>query len=220
VQISTDEVMGSLGPTGFFTEQSPLQPNSPYAASKAAAELLVRAAHHTFGLATIIVRSSNCYGPYQFPEKLIPLMISNAVEDLPLPVYGDGLNVRDWIYVEDYCRALDVIATRGRSGEVYCVSARSEKTNLEVVETLLDLLGKPRSLIQFVEDRPGHDRRYAIDPSKVEQELGWRPAETFESGLAKTVQWYLTHRSWVEKVRSGEYRQYYQRMYGGRKILK
>jgi dTDP-glucose 4,6-dehydratase len=147
-------------------------------------------------------------------------MISNAVEDLPLPVYGDGLNVRDWIYVEDYCRALDVIATRGRSGEVYCVSARSEKTNLEVVETLLDLLGKPRSLIQFVEDRPGHDRRYAIDPSKVEQELGWRPAETFESGLAKTVQWYLTHRSWVEKVRSGEYRQYYQRMYGGRKILK
>jgi dTDP-glucose 4,6-dehydratase len=220
VQISTDEVMGSLGPTGFFTEESPLQPNSPYAASKAAAEMLVRAAYHTFGLPTIILRSSNCYGPYQFPEKLIPLMISNAMEDKPLPVYGDGLNVRDWLYVEDYCCALEVIATRGRPGEVYCIGGRSERTNREVIHTLLDLLGKPRSLIRFVEDRLGHDRRYAIDASKVERELGWHPTETFESGLAKTVQWYQTHRAWVEKVRSGEYRQYYERMYGSRKILK
>lgn len=220
VQISTDEVMGSLGPEGYFTEESPLRPNSPYAASKAAAEMLVRATHHTFGLDTIIIRSGNCYGPYQFPEKLIPLMITNAMDDQPLPVYGDGLNVRDWIYVEDYCRAVDAIVRRGHPGEVYCVGARSEKTNLEVVETLLRLLNKPRSLIQFVEDRPGHDRRYAIDPSKVEREFDWRPQETFESGIAKTVRWYQTHRPWVEAVRSGAYREYYQRMYGHRKILK
>lgn len=219
VQISTDEVMGSLGPTGYFTEESPLRPNSPYAASKAAAELLVRAAHRTFGMDVLIVRSGNAYGPYQFPEKLIPLMITNALADLPLPVYGDGLYVRDWIYVEDYCRALDAILRHGRAGEVYCVGARSERTNIEVVERILQLLGKPRSLIRFVEDRPGHDRRYAIDPSKVEREFGWRPRETFESGLQKTVAWYQANRAWVEKVRSGEYRHYYERMYGRRRVI-
>jgi dTDP-glucose 4,6-dehydratase len=220
VQISTDEVMGSLGSGGYFTEESPLQPNSPYAASKAGGELLVRAAHRTFGLDTIIIRSGNCYGPYQFPEKLIPLMISNALEDRPLPVYGDGMQVRDWVYVEDYCRAADLIMRHGRAGEVYCIGARSEKTNLEVVETLLRLLNKPRSLIQFVEDRPGHDRRYAIDPSKVERELGWRAEETFDAGMTKTVAWYQANREWVEAVRSGAYRDYYQRMYGHRKVLK
>ncbi len=220
IQISTDEVMGSLDASGYFTEDSPLQPNSPYAASKAGGEMLVRAAHHTFGFDTITIRSGNCYGPYQFPEKLIPLMISNAIDSLPLPVYGDGLQVRDWVYVEDYCRAADTIINRGRSGEVYCISSRSEKTNLEVVETLLRLLGKPRSLIQFVEDRPGHDRRYAIDPSKLEQELGWRPLEAFETGIANTVAWYQANRAWVESVRTGVYRDYYKRMYGDRKILK
>lgn len=219
VQISTDEVMGSLGATGYFTEESPLRPNSPYAASKAAAELLVRAAHRTFGMDVLIVRAGNNYGPYQFPEKLIPLVITNAMADLPLPIYGDGLYVRDWIYVEDYCRALDVILRRGRAGEIYCVGARSERTNLEVVELILELLGKPRSLIRFVEDRPGHDRRYAIDPSKVEREFGWRPLETFESGLRKTIAWYQANRAWVEKVRSGEYRQYYERMYGRRRVI-
>ncbi|MCS6816698.1 MAG: dTDP-glucose 4,6-dehydratase [Blastocatellia bacterium] len=219
VQISTDEVMGSLGPTGYFTEESPLRPNSPYAASKAAAELLVRAAHRTFGMDVLIVRAGNNYGPYQFPEKLIPLMITNAMADLPLPIYGDGQHVRDWIYVEDYCRALDVILRQGRAGEIYCVGARSERTNLEVVELILELLGKPRSLIRFVEDRPGHDRRYAIDPSKVEREFGWRPQETFESGLRKTIAWYCANRAWVEKVRSGEYQQYYERMYGRRRVI-
>lgn len=219
VQISTDEVMGSVEPGCYFTETSPLEPNSPYAASKAAGEMLVRAAHRTFGLDVVIIRSGNCYGPYQFPEKLIPLMITNAMNHVPLPVYGDGLQVRDWVYVEDYCRAADLISRHGRSGEVYCVSARSEKTNLEVVETLLWLLDKPRSLIQFVEDRPGHDRRYAIDPSKLERELGWRPIESFESGIAKTVAWYQANRAWVETVRSGAYRDYYQRMYGHRKII-
>jgi dTDP-glucose 4,6-dehydratase len=220
VQISTDEVMGSLESGGYFTEESPLQPNSPYAASKAGGEVLVRAAHRTFGLDTLIIRSGNCYGPYQFPEKLIPLMINNALENLPLPVYGDGLQVRDWVYVEDYCRAADRILHHGRAGEVYGIGARSEKTNLEVVHTLLRLLDRPPSLIQFVEDRLGHDRRYAIDPSKVERELGWQPRETFDGGIAKTVAWYQANRAWVDAVRSGAYRDYYQRMYGNRKILK
>jgi dTDP-glucose 4,6-dehydratase len=219
VQVSTDEVMGSLGPTGYFTEESPLRPNSPYAASKAAAELLVRAAHRTFGMDVLIVRAGNNYGPYQFPEKLIPLVITNAMADLPLPIYGNGRQVRDWIYVEDYCRALDLILQGGRAGEIYCVGARAERTNLEVVEMILELLGKPRSLIRFVEDRPGHDQRYALDPSKVEREFGWRPQETFESGLRKTIAWYQANRAWVEKVRSGEYRQYYERMYGRRREI-
>jgi dTDP-glucose 4,6-dehydratase len=216
VQISTDEVMGSCGDGEYFTEASSLQPNSPYAASKAAAEHLVRAAHITFGLDVVTTRASNNYGPYQFPEKLIPLMITNALEDKELPVYGDGLNVRDWLHVEDCCRAIDAVLHRGRSGEVYNIGSRAEKTNLEIVNTLLDLLGKPRSLIKFVTDRLGHDRRYATDPTRIETELGWRPEETFESGIEKTVRWYSANSEWVARTRSGEYLQYYQRMYGGR----
>lgn len=216
VQISTDEVMGSCGDGEYFTETSPMQPNSPYAASKAAAEHLVRAAHITFGLDVVMTRASNNYGPYQFPEKLIPLMITNALEDKELPVYGDGLNVRDWLHVEDCCRAIDAVMHRGQSGGVYNIGSRAEKTNLEIVDTLLQLLGKPRSLIKFVTDRLGHDRRYATDPSRIETELGWLPRETFESGIEKTVRWYSDNREWVARTTSGEYLQYYQRMYGGR----
>lgn len=216
VQISTDEVMGSCPAGSYFTEISPLRPSSPYAASKAAAEHLARAAHVTFGLDVVIIRPSNNYGPYQFPEKLIPLMITNAMEDRELPVYGDGLQVRDWLYVEDCCSAIDAVLHRGKSGEVYLVGARSERTNLQVVRAILDLLGKPASLIRFVADRPGHDRRYATDPTKIETELGWGPKETFESGLEKTVRWYTTHREWVARARSGQYQEYYERMYGWR----
>jgi dTDP-glucose 4,6-dehydratase len=216
VQISTDEVMGSCPEGQYFTEQSPVCPNSPYAASKAAAEHLVRAAHATFRLDVVITRASNNYGPYQFPEKLVPLMITNALEDRQLPVYGDGLNVRDWLYVEDCCRAIEAVLERGRSGEVYNIGSRAERTNLEVVHTLLDLLGKPRSLITLVADRPGHDRRYATDPSKLENELGWHPAETFDGGMSKTVRWYTTNSEWIARARSGEYLEYYERMYGSR----
>jgi dTDP-glucose 4,6-dehydratase len=216
VQISTDEVMGSCEEGGRFTESSPLRPNSPYAASKAAAEHLARAAHVTFGLDVVITRASNNYGPYQFPEKLIPLMITNALEDKELPVYGDGLNVRDWLYVEDCCRAIYAALERGRSGEVYNIGSRAEKTNLEVVRAMLDLLGKPHSLIKYVADRPGHDRRYATDPIKIETELGWKPRETFESGIGKTVEWYRENREWTTRARSGAYLDYYERMYGRR----
>jgi len=216
VQISTDEVMGSCSDGGYFTEASPMQPNSPYAASKAAAEHLVRAAHVTFGLDVVTTRASNNYGPYQFPEKLIPLMITNAIEGKQLPVYGDGLNVRDWLHVEDCCRALDAVLHAGQSGEVYNIGSRAEKNNLEIVHTLLDLLGKPHSLIKFVTDRPGHDRRYATDPTKIESELGWRPQETFDSGMEKTVRWYQNNAEWVARTRSGEYLAYYERTYGGR----
>ncbi|HXG65748.1 MAG TPA: dTDP-glucose 4,6-dehydratase [Blastocatellia bacterium] len=216
VQISTDEVMGSCKEGEYFTESSPIQPNSPYAASKAAAEHLARAAHVTFGLDVVTTRASNNYGPYQFPEKLIPLMIANALEGRELPVYGDGLNVRDWLYVEDCCRAIDAVMRRGRPGEVYNIGSRAEKTNLEVVRALLDLLGKPHSLIKFVKDRPGHDRRYATDPAKIEDELGWRPQETFESGLEKTARWYQENAEWVRRARSGEYLEYYERMYSAR----
>lgn len=216
VQISTDEVMGSCCDGGYFTEASPMQPNSPYAASKAAAEHLVRAAHVTFGLDVVTTRASNNYGPYQFPEKLIPLMITNAIEGKQLPVYGDGLNVRDWLYVEDCCRAIDAVLHAGQSGEVYNIGSRAEKTNLEIVRTLLDWLGKPHSLIKFVTDRPGHDRRYATDPATIETELGWRPRETFESGIEKTVRWYQNNAEWVTRTRSGEYLEYYERTYGGR----
>ncbi|HYP29923.1 MAG TPA: dTDP-glucose 4,6-dehydratase [Blastocatellia bacterium] len=216
VQISTDEVMGSCEEGEYFTESSPIRPNSPYAASKAAAEHLVRAAHVTFGLDVVMTRASNNYGPYQFPEKLVPLMITNALEDKSLPVYGDGLNVRDWLYVEDCCRAIDAVLHGGRSAEVYNVGSRAEKTNLEIVSTLLDLLGKPHSLIKFVSDRPGHDRRYATDPSRIENELGWGPRESFESGMEKTVRWYRENSEWVARARSGEYQNYYERMYGGR----
>lgn len=216
VMISTDEVMGSCEEGEYFTEASLIRPNSPYAASKAAAEHLARAAHITFGLDVVTTRASNNYGPYQFPEKLIPLMIANAMEDRPLPVYGDGQNVRDWLYVEDCCRAIDAVLHKGRSGEVYNIGSRAEKTNIEVVRALLDLLDKPHSLIKYVADRLGHDRRYATDPTKIEKELGWKPQETFESGMEKTVRWYRENTEWVARARSGEYRQYYERMYGER----
>jgi len=216
VHISTDEVYGSLGEIGAFTEESPLAPNSPYSASKTAADMLVRAYYHTYGLSTSITRCSNNYGPYQFPEKLIPLLISNAIENKKLPIYGDGMNVRDWIYVEDHCRALDVVLHHGKEGEVYNIGGRSEKPNLEVVKTVLDQLGKPPSLIRFVKDRPGHDRRYAMDFSKIERELGWKPAFSFGEGIRLTVEWYRTHQEWWRKIKTGEYLQYYERMYGNR----
>jgi dTDP-glucose 4,6-dehydratase len=216
LQVSTDEVMGSLPENdgAFFTEESPFAPNSPYAASKAAAEHLVRAAHHTFGLDTIVTRCGNNYGPRQFPEKFLPLALSNALNDQPIPVYGDGRNVRDWIYVEDHCRAIHLVLEKGRSGAVYNIGARNERPNIEVVESLLDTIGKPRSLIRFVKDRPGHDRRYAIDPSLIESELGWRPRETWETGLQKTIQWYQENGRWLERTRSGAYQDYYRQQYG------
>jgi dTDP-glucose 4,6-dehydratase len=216
IQVSTDEVMGSLpeNENAFFTEQSAFAPNSPYAASKAAAEHLVRAAHHTFGLDTVITRCGNNYGPRQFPEKFLPLALSNALRDEAIPVYGDGRNVRDWIYVEDHCRAILLAMEKGRAGAVYNVGARNEQQNIDVVQSLLDRLGKPRSLIRFVKDRPGHDRRYAIDPTMIETELNWRPRETWESGLQKTIQWYLDNAGWIERTRSGAYRDYYRQQYG------
>ncbi len=214
LQVSTDEVYGSLGPTGYFTEETPLAPNSPYAASKAAADLLVRSYVHTFGLPAIITRCSNNYGPYQFPEKLIPLFITNLMRDEPVPVYGDGQNVRDWIHVRDHCAAIWRAWCQGRPGEVYNVGGRCERTNLDLTHALLRAVGKPASLIRYVKDRPGHDRRYAIDCAKAERELGWRPEVAFEQGLADTVRWYREHTAWVENVRSGEYLKYYQRQYG------
>ena len=216
IQISTDEVYGSLGPTGEFTEITPLKPNSPYAASKTAADLMVRAYIKTYGIDAIVTRCSNNYGPYQFPEKLLPLMISNAMEDRELPVYGDGLNVRDWIYVEDHCRAIDVIMHRGTNGEIYNIGGASERTNLEVVRTTLEVLGKPESLISFVKDRPGHDRRYAMNFSKLKKELDWEPTVTFEEGIKKTVTWYVEHQDWWQRIKTGEYLEYYERMYGNR----
>jgi dTDP-glucose 4,6-dehydratase len=216
LQVSTDEVMGSLpeDEDAFFRETSPFAPNSPYAASKAAAEHLVRAAHHTFGVDTVITRCGNNYGPRQFPEKFLPLMLSNAFDDQSIPVYGDGLNVRDWIYVEDHCRAIHLALERGRSGAVYNIGARNERRNLEVARSVLNQLGKPESLLKFVKDRPGHDRRYAIDPALVETELGWRPRETWESGLQKTIRWYQENPEWIARARSGAYREFYSRQYG------
>ena len=216
VQISTDETQGTLpeDETAFFTEESPLQPNSPYAASKAAAEHFVRAARETFGVDTIITRCGNNYGQRQFPEKLIPLMISNAMNDEPLPVYGDGKNVRDWIFVEDHARAIWLAFEKGKSGESYNIGARNERQNLEVVRSILDALGKPHSLIKFVNDRLGHDRRYAIDAGKVETELGWKPQTSWEDGLQKTIEWYRENTEWVRRIRNGAYRDYYQRQYG------
>ena len=216
VQVSTDEVMGSLPEdvASFFTETSPFAPNSPYAASKAAAEHLVRAAHHTFGLDTVVTRCGNNYGPRQFPEKFLPLAFANAMNDEPITVYVDGQNVRDWIYVEDHCRAILAAAEKGRAGGVYNIGARNERRNIEVVESLLEALGKPRSLIKYVKDRPGHDRRYAIDPSLAEAELGWRPRETWDTGLRKTIEWYRDNGAWIEKVRNPAYREYYKAQYG------
>jgi dTDP-glucose 4,6-dehydratase len=214
VQISTDEVYGSLGPTGAFTEDTPLAPNSPYAASKAAADLLARSYVHTFGLPALITRCSNNYGPYQFPEKLIPLFISNLLEDQQVPVYGDGQNVRDWIHVRDHCRAVHRVWRAGRAGEVYNIGGRCELANLELTRTLLHILEKPESLIRYVKDRLGHDRRYAIDCTKIERELGWRPEVPFAEGLRETVAWYQANADWVAGVRSGDYRRYYQKQYG------
>lgn len=216
VQVSTDEVMGSLpeDEDSFFTEDSPIQPNSPYAASKAAAEHFVRAASETFGIDSVITRCGNNYGPRQFPEKLIPLMIANAMNDEPLPVYGDGGNVRDWIHVDDHCDAVLAAWEKGMSGEAYNIGARNELKNIDVVRAILDLLEKPESLITYVKDRPGHDRRYAIDPTKVETELGWRPVNSWVDGLEDTVRWYRDNQKWIDHVRSGEYRDYYRDHYG------
>ena len=216
VQVSTDEVMGSLkeDDAEFFTEESPFQPNSPYAASKAAAEHLLRAAQHTFGLDTVITRCGNNYGPRQFPEKFLPLMIANAMNDESIPVYGDGGNVRDWIYVDDHCRAILLALEQAKPGTTYNIGARNERRNIDVAKSVLAELGKPESLLTFVKDRPGHDRRYAIDPSLIENDLGWRPRETWESGLSKTIEWYQSNPDWVARARSGAYREYYARHYG------
>jgi dTDP-glucose 4,6-dehydratase len=217
IQISTDEVYGSLGTSGAFSELSPIAPNSPYAASKASADLLVRSYCRTHGFPGIITRCSNNYGPYQFPEKLIPLLISNALAGMPLPIYGDGMYVRDWIHVRDHCAAIDAVLHRGKDGEVYNVGARQELPNLEIARRILKALNKDESLIRFVEDRPGHDRRYAIDSSKLETQLGWRPRVSFDSGLGDTIEWYRGNPAWVEHVRSGAYLSYYDRMYRQRR---
>jgi dTDP-glucose 4,6-dehydratase len=216
VQISTDEVYGSLGPTGAFTEDSPLAPNSPYSASKTAADVLVRSYHQTFGFPAVTTRCSNNYGPYQFPEKLIPLFISNCLNDLPLPVYGTGENVRDWIHVLDHCRGIDAAMRQGQDGEVYNFGGSYEVSNLDLTHTLLDLLNKPRSLIKFVTDRPGHDHRYAIDFTKATNELGWTPEISFRDGLRETIDWYLQQTSWIENIRSGAYQTYYETQYAAR----
>ena len=214
LQVSTDEVYGSLGADGFFSETTPLAPNSPYSASKTSADCFVRAYHETFGLNVSITRCSNNYGPYQFPEKLIPLMISNALEDKELPVYGDGMNIRDWLYVEDHCRAIEMVMHNGKSGEVYNVGGHNEKANIEIVKLILEELGKPESLIKYVKDRLGHDRRYAIDATKIKDELGWEPTVMFDQGIRMTIKWYLDNLDWTNKIRSGEYKGYYEKMYG------
>ncbi len=216
LHVSTDEVYGSLGKEGSFTENLPMAPNSPYSASKAAADLLVRAYVKTFGLDAVITRCSNNYGPYQFPEKLIPLMILNAYSDKQLPVYGDGKNVRDWIYVDDHCRGIVIVAEKGVSGEAYNMGGNAERENIEIVHNILDALQKPESLIKYVKDRPGHDFRYAMDFSKIESELGWKPQVRFREGIEKTIQWYLKNKHWWEKILSGDYKGYYERMYGNR----
>lgn len=216
VQVSTDEVYGTLGPTGLFTETTPLAPNSPYSASKAAADLLVRAYHHTFGMDAVVTRCSNNYGPYQFPEKIIPLFITNLMNDQPVPVYGDGMQVRDWIHVLDHCRGVESAWRNGKAGEVYNFGGRCEMPNLHLTHKLLELLGKPKTLIKYVQDRPGHDRRYAIDCSKAERELGWAPKMTFEQGLKETIDWYRANQPWINQVRSGEYLKYYEKQYGNR----
>lgn len=218
-QVSTDEVYGDLPldrPDLFFTETTPLHTSSPYSASKASADLLVQAYYRTYKLPVTISRCSNNYGPYHFPEKLIPLMIANALNDKKLPVYGKGENVRDWLYVEDHCSAIDLIIRKGKIGEVYNIGGHNERTNLEVVKTIIKELGKSEDLIEFVTDRPGHDRRYAIDPTKIHNELGWLPATKFDDGIKKTIDWYLTHKSWWEKIISGEYQNYYEKMYKNR----
>lgn len=216
IQVSTDEVYGSLGSRGRFTEESLLSPNSPYAASKASADLLCHAYYRTYGLSVLVTRSSNNFGPYQFPEKLIPLTISNALEEKPIPIYGDGLNVRDWLYVEDNCRAITLILQQGKIGEVYNIGGGCELGNLELVETILAKLGKPSSLIKFVCDRPGHDRRYALDWNKTKRELGWEPVESFDKAIDKTISWYLENKDWWRRIKTGDYLEYYQKQYQSR----
>ena len=215
VHVSTDEVYGSLGEQGFFTETTPLAPNSPYSASKAGSDLLVRAAFHTHGFPALITRCSNNYGPYQFPEKLLPLVIANATEGKPLPIYGDGLYVRDWLYVRDHCEAILAVLERGKPGEVYNVGGNNELANIDLVKRVLAALGRPESLITYVKDRPGHDRRYAIDASKIRRELGWQPRFTFGEALPLTIAWYRENAAWLQRVRSGAYRDYYAKQYGG-----
>jgi dTDP-glucose 4,6-dehydratase len=214
LQVSTDEVYGSLGAKGSFTEETPLAPNSPYAASKAAADLLVRSYAHTFGLPALITRCSNNYGPFQFPEKLLPLFITNLLRDEPVPVYGDGLNVRDWIHVRDHCTALERVWRAGQVAQVYNIGGRCECTNLDLTHRILEIMGKPRTFIRYVKDRPGHDRRYAINCNKIERELDWRPTISFEDGLRETVRWYREHPDWIANIRTGEYLKYYQKQYG------
>ena len=213
LQVSTDEVYGALGETGMFVETMPLMPNSPYSASKASADMIVRAYNETFGMPVNITRCSNNYGPYQFPEKLIPLMINNCLKEKDLPVYGDGMQVRDWLHVSDHCSAIDTVLHKGRDGEVYNIGGNNEKANIAIVKLIISTLGKSEDLIKYVKDRPGHDRRYAIDNTKITTELGWEPAYTFEQGMKETIQWYLENTEWIENIISGEYENYYKRMY-------
>jgi dTDP-glucose 4,6-dehydratase len=213
IQVGTDEVYGSLGPSGLFTEDSPLQPNNPYSASKAGADLLVRAFQRTYGMDATITRCTNNYGPFQFPEKAIPVFIGNALADRPIPVYGDGLHVRDWLFVEDHCRAIEAVMERGRAGEVYNVGGANELPNIELARLILRELKKPESLIQFVKDRPGHDRRYALDSSKLSRELGWKPLVSLAEGIPRTVRWYCEHQDWLRRVQTGEYQEYYRKHY-------
>ncbi len=216
VQISTDEVYGSLGKEGKFREDTPLSPNSPYSASKTSADVLAMSYYKTYGMPILITRCSNNYGPYQFPEKLIPLMITNALHDIELPVYGDGLNIRDWIHVQDHCEAIDVVLHKGVPGNVYNIGGENERTNIEIVKTILKALGKPETLIKYVTDRPGHDRRYAIDSTKLKTELGFSPKTEFTVGMEGTVKWYRDNRTWWERIKSGAYMEYYKNMYGNR----
>ncbi len=216
VQVSTDEVYGSLGAAGKFCEETPIAPNSPYSASKASADMLALAYFHTYGMPVTVTRCSNNYGPYQFPEKLIPLLVSNAFEGRELPIYGDGLNVRDWIHVNDHCAAIALAAEKGKPGEVYNVGAENERTNLEIVELILAIMEKPRGLIRYVKDRPGHDRRYAIDNTKIRQQLGFEVKTPFETGMEETVKWYIDNKGWWERIKSGEYMKYYEAWYGNR----
>lgn len=222
IQVSTDEVYGSLGETGYFTEVTPLDPHSPYSSSKAGADLVVKAYYDTYKMPINVTRCSNNYGPYQFPEKLIPLVINNCINKRTIPVYGDGLNIRDWLYVEDHCKAIDMVINNGKIGEVYNIGGHNERTNIFIVKTIIDYLNKnydstiTEELIQYVEDRKGHDRRYGIDPTKIKQELGWEPETKFEDGIIKTIQWYLDNYDWVKNVTSGEYKNYYEKMYNNR----
>lgn len=213
LQVSTDEVYGALGKTGMFTETTPISPNSPYSASKASADMIVRAYYQTYGMPVNITRCSNNYGPYQFPEKLIPLMLHNAKNDQPLPIYGDGMQIRDWLHVKDHCSAILTVLEKGEAGEVYNIGGNNERANIEIVKLILSVLGKSESLITYVKDRPGHDRRYAIDNTKITTELGWAPSYTFQQGMSETIEWYLQNQGWVERIVSGDYMDYYSRMY-------